>query len=56
MLSDFKSRGFDIEDTQIQHPDRLARLLFVMTLALYCAVLIGIGTPNVTRSPPEKNA
>jgi len=26
MFSDFKSRGFGIEDTQIQHPDRLARL------------------------------
>src|SRR5512143_4296685 len=25
MFSDFKSRGFGIEDTQIQHPDRLAR-------------------------------
>lgn len=42
MFSDFKSRGFGIEDTQIQHPDRLARLLLVMALALYCAVSTGL--------------
>ena len=41
MFSDFKSRGFGVEDTQIQHPDRLARLLLVMALALYCAVSTG---------------
>ena len=38
MFSDFKSRGFGVEDTQIQHSDRLARLLLVMALALYIAV------------------
>jgi hypothetical protein len=38
MFSDFKSRGFGVEDTQIQHPDRLARLLLVMALAIYAAV------------------
>jgi hypothetical protein len=41
MFSDFKSRGFGVEDTQIQHPDRLARLLLVMALALYIAVSTG---------------
>ena len=33
MFSDFKSRGFGIEHTQLRHPDRLARLLLVMTQA-----------------------
>ncbi len=42
MFSDFKSRGFGVEDTQIQHHDRLARLLLVMALALYCAVSTGL--------------
>ena len=32
-FSDFTSRGFGGADTQIQHPDRLARLLLVMALA-----------------------
>jgi len=41
MFSDFKSRGFGVEDTQIQHSDRLARLLLVMALALYIAVSTG---------------
>ena len=41
MFSDFKSRGFGIEDTQIQHPDRLGRWLLVMALALYTAVSTG---------------
>lgn len=42
MFSDFKSRGFGVEDTQILHPDRLARLLLVMALALHCAVSTGM--------------
>ena len=41
MFSDFKSRGFGVEDTQIQHPDRLARLRLVMALAIYMAVSTG---------------
>ena len=34
MFSDFKSRGFGIQETQIQYPDRLGRLILVMSLAL----------------------
>ena len=41
MFSDFKSRGFGIEDTHIRYPDRLDRLLLVMALALYWAVSTG---------------
>ncbi|MBC7285390.1 transposase, partial [Hoeflea sp.] len=41
MFSDFKSRGFGLEDTQIQYPDRLARLILVIALALYFAVSTG---------------
>ena len=41
MFSDFKSRGFGIEHTPLRYPDRLARLLLVMALALYSAVSTG---------------
>jgi hypothetical protein len=41
MFSDFKSRGFGIEDTQLRYADRLDRLILVMSLALYVAVSTG---------------
>jgi hypothetical protein len=41
MFSDFKSRGFGLEQSQLQTPDRLSRLLLVMSLALYVAVSTG---------------
>ena len=56
MFSDFKSRGFGIEDTQIHHPDRLARLLLVMALALYCAVSTGLWDAEHHPVPAEKNS
>ncbi len=52
MFSDFKSRGF--EDTQIQHPDRLARLLLVMALAIYMAVSTGQWDAENKPTPAEK--
>lgn len=42
MFSDFKTRGFGLEDSRIRHPDRLARLLLVMALALHWAVSTGM--------------
>ena len=41
MFSDFKSRGFGLDDTQIRYPDRLARLVLVMALALHWATSTG---------------
>lgn len=38
----FKSRGFGLDDTQIRYPDRLARLVLVMALAIHCAVSTGL--------------
>ncbi len=55
MFSDFKSRGFGIENTQIQYPDRLARLLLVMALALYSAVSTGLWDEIHHPTPAEKN-
>ena len=60
MFSDFKTRGFGLEDSQIRYPDRLARLILVMALALYFAVSTGQwdaahhATPAERRSPEHQ--
>lgn len=42
MFSDFKSRGFGLMESHIQKPDRLDRLILIMSLALYWAVSCGM--------------
>ncbi len=42
MFSDFKSRGFSITDTQLKHPERIERLILILTIALYWAVSTGM--------------
>ena len=42
LFSDFKSRGFGITKTQLRHPDRIERLILVLTLALYWAASTGM--------------
>ncbi len=54
MFSDFKSRGFGIQDTQIQYPDRLGRLILVMSLALYWAVSTGMWDAAENPTPSEE--
>src|SRR4051812_14824969 len=54
MFSDFKSRGFGLEDSQIRHADRLARLLLVMALALHWAVSAGMWDAAVHPAPRRK--
>jgi hypothetical protein len=54
LFSDFKSRGFGIQDTQIQYPDRLGRLILVMSLALYWAVSTGMWDAAENPTPAEK--
>ena len=54
MFSDFKSRGFGIEDSQIQHADRLSRLLMIMALALCFAVAVGRWDAQNNPLPAEK--
>ncbi|MFZ1828338.1 MAG: transposase [Candidatus Competibacteraceae bacterium] len=49
MFSDFKSRGFQLEDTQLHAPDRLDRLLVIMALAMYWCVRVG---PEEIRDHP----
>ena len=52
MFSDFKSRGFGIEDTQLRYADRLDRLILVM--ALYVAVSTGQWDTVHCPTPSEK--
>src|SRR3712207_18096 len=42
LFSNFKSRGFGLEDSQIRLPGRLDRLILVMALALFWAVSTGM--------------
>ncbi len=55
-FSDFKSRGFQLEDTQLQAPDRLARLILIMTLAMYWCVQVGRHDEIYHPTPLEKKA
>jgi len=54
VFSDFKSRGFGIQDTQIHYPDRLGRLILVMSLALYWAVSTGMWDAAENPTPSAK--
>ena len=56
MFSDFKTRGFGLEDTQIRYPERLARLILVMALALYWAVSTGMWDSVHKAIPAEKKS
>jgi hypothetical protein len=54
MFSDFKTRGFGLEDSQLQRTDRMDRLILVMTLALYWAVSTGMWAVEHAATPAEK--
>jgi hypothetical protein len=54
MFSDFKSRGFGLEDSQLQRTDRMDRLMLIMTLALYWAVSTGMWAAQNAALPAEK--
>src|SRR3954471_2019033 len=54
MFSDFKTRGFNLEASQIERTDRLDRLVLVVALALYWAVSTGMWDALENRAPAEK--
>ena len=54
MFSDFKSRGFGLEDSQLQRTDRMDRLILVMSLALNWAVSTGRWASENAALPIEK--
>src|SRR5512142_1135527 len=41
LFSDCKSRGLQLEDTQLRAPERLDRLILIITLAMYWCVRVG---------------
>ena len=55
MFSDSKTRGFNLEDSQIQRTDRLDRLVLVVSLALYWTVSTGMWDSLENKRPAEKN-
>ena len=54
MFSDFKTRGFGLEDSQIARTDRLDRLVLALALALHWAVSTGMWDAVENRTPAEK--
>jgi hypothetical protein len=54
MFSDFKTRGFGLEDSHLQRPERLDRLILVMALALFWAVSTGMWDAVHDATPDEK--
>lgn len=54
LFSDFKSRGFDLEDSQLEHADRLERLILIRSLAMYWCVCVGRDEAVHRPTPLEK--
>jgi hypothetical protein len=54
MFSDYKTRGFNLEHSQIERTDRLDRLILVLSLALYWAVSTGMWDAIENTTPAEK--
>ena len=54
LVSDFKSRGFDLETTQLRAPDRLDRLLLIRALALHWCARAGQEDARHHPTPLEK--
>ena len=54
MFSDFKTRGFGITQSQIKKPDRLARLILVLAIAMYWAVSTGANEEHHVAERGEK--
>ena len=54
MFSAFKTRGFGLEDSHLQRPERLDRLILVMALALFWAVSTGMWDAVHGATPDER--
>ena len=54
MCSDFKTRGFGITQSHIRKPDRLARLILVLAIAMYWAVSTGASEERYVAQRGEK--
>jgi hypothetical protein len=54
-FSDFKARGFELKDSQLENADRLERLILIMALAMHWRVRIGQDDALQQPTPLEKN-
>ncbi len=54
MFSDFKTRGFGITETQLEHADRIERLILVMALAMYWSTSAGMSDETPLPKSPSK--
>ena len=54
MFSDFKTRGFGLEDTRLEKTDRIARLLLILSVALHWCVFTGVSDRLENPLPREK--
>ncbi|MGZ4956960.1 MAG: hypothetical protein ACXV8Q_17810, partial [Methylobacter sp.] len=54
MFSDFKSRGFELENSQLRQADRQERLVLIMALAMHWCVRIGRSEAANRPTPLEK--
>ena len=52
MFADFKSRGFRFQDTHLQRPERISRLLLVLTIAMTWATANG----QIVQKKPRSRA
>jgi hypothetical protein len=50
LISDTKTRGFNLEDSQLRRADRIERLILILPLALYWAVSTGMWAAWQTES------
>jgi hypothetical protein len=53
-FSDFKSRGFQLEDSHLKQPARLERLILIMALAMHWCVRVGYHDAVQHPTPLEK--
>ena len=57
-FADFKSRGFQLEKTQLRDPQRIGRMVLIMALAMYWCVQTGrdqaVHRPTPTEKKPVK--
>lgn len=56
MFSDFKSRGFRLEDTHLESPKRLDCLILIMALAMYWCVRAGEEDARCNPTATEKKS
>ncbi len=56
MVSDTKTRGFNLEHSPLRRADRIERLILILALALYWAVSTGMWDAINNPSAAEKKA